>query len=244
MMSLPLISVVIPAHNAARYLPEALQSVIAQTYRPIEIILVDDGSVDNTVSVASEFPGVKIISQENSGPAAARNRGVAEAKGPLIAFQDADDVWDVKKLSRQAARFEQRPDLELCTCQILNFWTPDKEEEAAHYNDPRLGQVYSGFVMQTLLVRRSAFDRIGLLRTEFRTGEDSDWFMRAKDLGATMEIVPEVLVYRRLHPANLTRQAGQGVRHALVDAVHESLRRRRQQQAENKQAQSNTGPTR
>jgi len=63
-------------------------------------------------------------------------------------------------------------------------------------------------------------------------------------LGATMEIVPEVLVYRRLHPANLTRQAGHGVRHALVDAVHESLRRRRQQQAENKQAQSNTGPTR
>lgn len=242
MMSLPLISVIIPAYNAGRYLAESLQSVIAQTYRPIEIILIDDGSVDDTVSVASQFPGIRIISQENSGPAAARNRGVAEAKGPLIAFQDADDVWDDKKLSRQTARFEERPDLELCTCEILNFWTPDRAEEAAQYNDPRLGQVYSGFVMQTLLARRSAFDRIGLLRTEFRTGEDSDWFMRAKDLGATMEIVPEVLVYRRLHPANLTRHAGQGVRSALLDAVHESLRRRRQQQAESKAGQSDTGP--
>jgi glycosyltransferase involved in cell wall biosynthesis len=241
MMSLPLISVVIPAYNAGRYLTESLQSVIAQTYRPIEIILIDDGSVDNTVSIASQFPGVKIVSQENSGPAAARNRGVSEAKGPLIAFQDADDVWDVKKLGHQAALFEQRPELELCTCQILNFWTPDRADEAAQYNDPRQGQVYSGFVMQTLLARRSALERVGPLRTEFRTGEDSDWFMRAKDLGAIMEIVPEVLVYRRLHPANLTRQAGQGVRHALVDAVHESLRRRRQKQADTQGTRSKTG---
>src|SRR5207249_11190831 len=99
----------------------------------------------------------------------------------------------------------------------------------------------SGFVMQTLLARRSALERVGPLRTEFRTGEDSDWFMRAKDLGAIMEIVPEVLVYRRLHPANLTRQAGQGVRHALVDAVHESLRRRRQKQADTQGTGSKTG---
>ena len=226
-MSPPLISCVIPAYNAGQYLAEALESVAGQTYRPLEIILVDDGSADNTVSVARQFADVRIILQENSGPAAARNRGVAEAAGLLIAFQDADDIWHPEKLSRQAARFEERPNLDLCTCQIVNFWTPELADQAVNYNDPRLGQVYSGFVMQTLLVRRSSFDRIGPLRTEFRTGEDSDWFMRARDLGAVMEIVPEVLVRRRLHPANLTRQAGSGVRQALVDAVHDSLRRRR-----------------
>jgi hypothetical protein len=100
-------------------------------------------------------------------------------------------------------------------------------DQAEDYHDPRQGKVYSGFVMQTLLARRSAFERVGPLRSEFRTGEDSDWFMRACDMGAVMEIVPEVLVQRRLHPLNLTRQVGGGVRQALVDALHDSIRRRR-----------------
>lgn len=240
-MSPSLISCVIPAYNAGRYLAEALHSVLAQTYRPLEIILVDDGSSDDTASVARKYPDIRVISQDNSGPAAARNRGVSEASGVFIAFQDADDLWHPEKLSRQAARFQGRPELELCTCQIENFWTPELPEEALSYGDPRLGKVYTGFVMQTLLVRRPSFERVGPLRAEFRTGEDSDWFMRARDLGVVMEIIPEVLVRRRLHPANLTRQAGRGVRQALVDAVHDSLRRRRLKQPANKATGSDTG---
>ena len=222
-----LISCIVPAFNAGRYLAESLQSVLDQSYRPIEIVLVDDGSTDDTVSLAGQFPGVRVIRQENAGPAAARNRGVAESAGELIAFQDADDLWHPEKLRKQFERFEQRPDLELCTCHIYNFWTPERLEEAGAYNDPRQDQVYQGFVMQTLMCRRSAFDRIGPLRAEYRTGEDSDWFMRARDLGAVMEVVPVVLVRRRLHPENLTRQAGRGLQQRLVDAVHDSIRRRR-----------------
>jgi glycosyltransferase involved in cell wall biosynthesis len=223
-----LISCIVPAFNAERYLPESLQSVIDQSYRPIEILVVDDGSSDATAVIARQFPGVRVITQQNAGPAAARNTGVTETTGDLIAFQDADDLWHPEKLRKQFERFQQRSNLELCTCQIYNFWTPDRLEEAGDYNDPRQDKVYSGFVMQTLLCRRSAFNRIGPLRTDYRTGEDSDWFMRARDLGAVMETVPEVLVRRRLHPSNLTRQAGSEVRHFLLDAVHESIRRRRE----------------
>jgi glycosyltransferase involved in cell wall biosynthesis len=223
-----LVSCIIPAYNAGRYLAESLQSVVDQSYRPIEIVVVDDGSTDDTAALARRFPNIRVISQENGGPAAARNRGVAESTGPFIAFQDADDIWHPEKLSRQFARFQLRPDLELCTCQIENFWTPESVEDAAKYNDPRLGKVYSGFVMQTLLARRSAIERIGPLRVEFRTGEDSDWFMRARDMGAVMEILPETLVRRRLHRDNLTRQSGSDVQQALVQAVHESILRRRQ----------------
>jgi glycosyltransferase involved in cell wall biosynthesis len=96
------VSVVIPAYNAARYLPETIASVHAQTLTPIEIIVVDDGSNDNTAKVASGM-GAKVISQKNAGQAAARNRGVEAAKGDWIGFLDADDFWYPEKLERQIA---------------------------------------------------------------------------------------------------------------------------------------------
>ena len=117
-----LISCIVPAFNAGRYLADLLQSIVDQSYRPIEIVVVDDGSTDDTAAVARRFPEVRVVSQENGGPAAARNRGVSESAGPFIAFQDADDIWDPGKLLRQFVRFEQRPELDLCTCQIENFW--------------------------------------------------------------------------------------------------------------------------
>src|SRR5690606_9418837 len=98
------VSVVIPVFNAASYLLETLASVQAQTYPAIEVIAVDDGSVDESLDMLESFPGsIKIIRQQNSGPAAARNRGAQEASGRWIAFLDADDVWESDKIERQLA---------------------------------------------------------------------------------------------------------------------------------------------
>ena len=97
------ISVVIPAYNASAFLPRCLESVFAQTLKPDEVIVVDDGSTDNTGSVAAEL-GAKVVLQENSGPSAARNTGIQNAAGEWIALLDADDLWAPEKLELQAAR--------------------------------------------------------------------------------------------------------------------------------------------
>src|ERR1044071_9784434 len=105
----PTVSVVIPAYNAERYLGEAIESVLAQTYAPLETIVVDDGSSDGTAAVARSHPGVTLISQENAGPAAARNRGFAASRGELIAFHDADDLMTPDKLAVQVGEMLAKP---------------------------------------------------------------------------------------------------------------------------------------
>ncbi len=109
-MHKPRISVIIPTYNSARFLPEAVQSALYQTLSPDEVIVVDDGSTDNTEDVLEPFRGrVHYIRQENQGPAVARNRGIAEAKGDLIAFLDADDVWLPEKSELQVKVLWENP---------------------------------------------------------------------------------------------------------------------------------------
>ena len=113
-MSPPLISVVIPAYNAAAFLAPTLASVFAQDHRPIEVILVDDGSTDDTLAIASSWtPALRVCRQDNAGPSAARNRGIAMAEGEYLAFIDADDTWLPGRLQRHLTIMIQRPDLDM-----------------------------------------------------------------------------------------------------------------------------------
>ena len=113
-MNSPKVSVVIPSYNLGRLLTQAIDSVLAQTVVPSEIIVVDDGSTDDTQVRLEPYSGrIRCIRQGNRGVSAARNRGIREASGQLIAFLDADDVWHPRKLELQLAAFEDRPDLGL-----------------------------------------------------------------------------------------------------------------------------------
>src|SRR6185503_2024667 len=105
------VSAVIPAYQAAAFLADAVESVLAQTEPVGEIVVVDDGSTDGTAAVAASFGDrVRYVRQENQGVAAARNRGVAEARGRLVAFLDADDTWEPEKTARQLAHLRAHPD--------------------------------------------------------------------------------------------------------------------------------------
>lgn len=190
----PLVSVVIPAYNAERFVLDALRSVIDQHYEPIEILLVDDGSQDQTVAlVEQELPGVRIIRQQNAGAAAARNTGLREARGDLICLLDADDGWFPGKLAAQVEHLRQHPEVGLVFHDWL-VWRPDQhghyaEPERAAAQPPGLdlacsGWIYSRLLLDcivhtsTVMLRREVVEEIGYFDTELVNGEDYNYWLR------------------------------------------------------------------
>jgi glycosyltransferase involved in cell wall biosynthesis len=227
-MSPPLVSCIVPVCNAERYVGEAIESIFAQTYRPLEVIVVDDGSTDTTAKELDRYAGrIVRLWQPNAGPAGARNRGIEAATGDFFALLDADDVWRSEKLTLQMSRFEARPDLDLSVTLMRNFWIPELRAEEERLRGDRLTQTMPGY--QTLLVRRSAFERVGLFDASRSFGSDIDWFVRAREKGVVIEVLPEILVDRRLHRGNRSRLVARGNREERLDIVKAYLDRRRAQ---------------
>lgn len=212
-MADPLISCIVPVYNGERFLAEALDSILGQTYRPLEVIVVDDGSTDATAEIAARYaPQVTCLRQDNRGAASAKNLGVSASRGNLIAFLDADDLWLPGKLERQAAWLGERPGFCLCLTRFQNFWMPELAAEAQQYRDGPLGQPLSAWQIGTVLASRETFDRAGPF-PDVRVGnENMLWFLRAAKAGANIEVLPEVLMRRRFHDGNDTRR---GTAHEL-----------------------------
>lgn len=230
-MGQPLVSCIVPVFNGEKYLAEALDSIIQQTYQPLEIIVADDGSTDETPTVVARYGDqIRCLRQNNSGVSIARNLGLSVARGEFVAFLDADDLWHPDKLERQMARFEARPELDLCVTHLQNFWIPELEEEKTRFQNHRLAEVLPGFAMQTLVARRAFFEKVGGFNAAFKMGEDIEWFLRAAEQGAVMELLPDLLVRRRLHENNLSMHPGTRMQKGLLEivkVVKGSLDRRR-----------------
>jgi len=225
---MPLVSCIVPVYNGEQYLAEALDSILAQTHRPVEVIVVDDGSTDGTARVAAGYgETVRYLRQENAGSAAARNRGLAEAHGELVGFLDADDLWHPDKLDRQVARFAAHPQLDYCVTHVQNFWVAELSEEAERFRHHRRGQPIPGYFTGALVARRAHFDALGGFDTRHGHADDTDWFLRAAERGAIVELLPDVLVYRRLHPSNRSRELASGSREEYLRLIKASLDRRR-----------------
>jgi len=222
----PLISTVIPCHNGGRYLGEAVESILGQRYPAIEIIVIDDGSTDDSREVATGFgSAIRYRHQPQSGAAAARNRGIEMADGEFLAFLDADDLWTAGKLAKQMAAFEADPSLEIVAGHAEQFVSPELPEEArvrVRVDPGKLPAQLPG----ALLVRRHAFDRVGAYAARFVTASELDWFARATDLGVRILTLPDVVLRRRIHTTNhglLRRDARQD----YVRMVKAALDRRR-----------------
>jgi glycosyltransferase involved in cell wall biosynthesis len=228
-MRLPLISCIVPVFNGERYLAEALDSIFAQTYRPLEIIIADEGSTDRTAEIVATFADqVRYLKQNNAGPAAARNLGIRVASGEFIAFLDADDLWHPEKLSRQTARFAARPELSYCVAHVQNFWIPELRQEEKRFCEQRISKPLPGYVTSTLPVRRDFFDAVGPFNAALHHADDTDWFLRARERGGGMELLPDVLLYRRLHADNLSRVRASQSREQYLEVIKAVLDRRRQ----------------
>jgi glycosyltransferase involved in cell wall biosynthesis len=221
-----LVSVVIPVYNCEQYLPAALQSALAQTYRPIEVIVVDDGSTDGSADAADRFvPPVLYCWQPHSGAAAARNLGVDLSRGSHLAFLDADDLWVEDKLALQMAAFDIDPELEMVFGYVQQFRSPelaDRAEFRARYSAEKL----PGYAPSAALIRRDAFLRVGKFESHWHVGEFVDWYLRATEQGLNGLMLTQVVARRRLHAENLglRERSSQGDYLRILKA---SLERRR-----------------
>jgi glycosyltransferase involved in cell wall biosynthesis len=217
------ISLIIPVYNAKLYLHEAIDSVLYQTVKPRQIIIVDDGSTDNSLEIARSYGNaVTVIAQANGGTSAARNRGLAEASEPLVAFLDNDDRFVPQKLQRQLDALMKHPGALLCVCRAGAFWSPEVPQAARTPADLtpqfRFGQP------GTWLARRELFDRVGLFSPEAQCNliEGSELFVRIERAGCEVVRIDDMLLQRRLSLSNKTADT-----EAHLDGIMTLLHRRR-----------------
>ena len=192
---MPLVSVVIPAYNAEKFVLQAVRSVLQQCYQPLEIWLVDDGSTDQTAEIVRQHaPTVKIVRQENAGVAAARNTGLRLARGELICFLDADDGWLPGKLAAQVAYMQAHPDVGLLYHDWL-VWRPDATgaypplpatppERTDAIDNDQSGWIYHRLLLDSLvhtstaMIRAQVMADVGLFDPQLKLGEDYDYWLR------------------------------------------------------------------
>jgi glycosyltransferase involved in cell wall biosynthesis len=226
----PLVSVMIGAYNAAPYLGEAIESVLAQDYAPFELIVVDDGSTDGTGDVARSFAGVQVITQENGGNGAARNTAIAAASGDLYAFLDADDRFTPGKLSLQKAALDADASLDMVFGHVREFLSPELDEEVRARLRPPAPEPMPWTAPNLMLIWRESFERVGLFTTSVRVGVTVDWFARADEAGLQYTILPDLVLERRLHTQNngLRESAS---RSQYLEVIRQAMARRRAAEA-------------
>jgi glycosyltransferase involved in cell wall biosynthesis len=201
-MTAPKISVIIPVFNTEKYVARAIESVLSQTLKPAEIIVVDDGSTDNSIEAVRRFlPKVKIITQQNKGAGAARNTGIKQASTEYLAFLDADDLWAPQKLHIQTEFHKKNPEIEMVFGTVQQFISPELNEQHQNMLREEL-KTMPGFVPGTLLIKKETFFRVGLFNENLVLGEFVDWFSRAKDLGFNYAIIDDIVLKRRIHTTN------------------------------------------
>jgi glycosyltransferase involved in cell wall biosynthesis len=218
------VSVIVPTHNGERYIAETLDSILAQTAPPAEVIVIDDGSSDHGPHIARAFGGrVRVIAQAQAGAATARNVGVAAAAQPFLAFLDHDDLWERRKLELQLAELALRPELAGVFGLMSEFISPELPPEVAGRLLPKT-EAQPSTLISCLLIHAADFRRVGALEPSSRA-DFVDWYMRARDAGLQFDFLPELVVRRRVHGRNTSLD--DRVKRDYLKHIKASLDRRR-----------------
>lgn len=224
----PRISTLMAVKNAARFLRTALDSVMAQTLAPAEIVLVDGGSTDDTTNIALGYPGVRLIQESGRGYASAWNDGILASTGRLIAFLDSDDRWAPDKLRLQVDALAADPEARCAIGHVSFFADPDRPLPPS-FRPELLQQPHVAYMPGALLADRTLFDDVGLFDPTWTIANDIDWFAQLKDRGDRMAIVPEVLLHKRVHDQNVSYLTARSpiINAEMIRVLRQSIHRQR-----------------
>lgn len=209
----PLVSVIMPVYEPGAYITRALESIVTQTYMPVEIIIVDDGSATDVSALVAPFAAaVRIIRQENAGPAAARNTGIRAAQGTYIAFLDHDDLWLPDKTEKQVSIMERDQSVGLVSSWVDYIQGNDDTHIIGHFTgivpnaDIRAGLRIRNVICgpSSTLVRRKCFEEVGYFDESMRGCEDRELWYRITGKYAAV-VIPEALARYRFHAENAHR---------------------------------------
>jgi glycosyltransferase involved in cell wall biosynthesis len=223
----PLVSVVIAVRNGERFIAQAIESVLAQTYDHSEIVVVDGASTDRSVAIAERYPRVRCIQQAGrTGFAGAWNDGIAVANGSLITILDSDDLWEPRKLQLQVELLQRRPEVDYVITAVRFLAEPGIAPPPG-FKPELLERDHIANMPSALMIRREALARVGPFRTDLNVSNDIDWFARAKDMQLTLAEIPEVLLYKRVHDTNFSYSNAAELHRELLDLLRLSVARQR-----------------
>ncbi|RLD21651.1 MAG: hypothetical protein DRI69_03510 [Bacteroidetes bacterium] len=219
------ISVIIPVYNGEKFILDAIRSVVAQGHENLEILVIDDGSTDNSIALVESLSvPVKIIHQANAGPAAARNTGLLQASGEYIAFLDADDLYPANKFKVQLDYFKENPETKVVAGRIQYIFLEGSESKLINFESEEQTMVHVH--LGSMLTHRSVFDTIGPFDATLQFSEDIEWWLRLREHEINYVVLPDITLQYRLHDANMTRGL-RGIERDFMRALRMSLARRR-----------------
>jgi glycosyltransferase involved in cell wall biosynthesis len=232
----PLISIIIPTYNRASFLKEAIESVLAQTYENWELIIVDDGSTDNTSELVKKFTDKRIsyLCQQNTGAPLARNKGIQKAKGDYIAFLDSDDIWLPQKIQKQLEVFKIsrfNPGVVYTGIQYIDYkGSPKKRKKNSLYR----GNIFYHLLRKNLtttsaiLAKKECFDECGLFDENLPCRQELDILIRISQYFA-IDYVPEILTLERIHEKRITADIDKKIkgREMLFEKIYLHLKKHR-----------------
>ncbi len=217
----PLVSVIVPIYNAAPYLRETLDSIVASTYRPMEVVMVDDGSKDDSLQIAQDFcalhPECRVISQPNQGVSVARNNAIRHAQGQYILPVDADDKIANTLIEKAVQVIENNDDIRVVGCRCWMFGAVDKEWKLPPFSHALLAR--KNMIPATALYRKADWERCGGYCEEEIYREDWDFWLSMMELGGSFYQLNEVLLYYRI-TSDSRRTLAKGKKRIIVDAIN------------------------
>lgn len=218
----PAVSALVPVWNGAGFLAEAIDSVLVQKPPVAEVVVIDDGSTDGSGDVARAFgPRVRCVRREHAGLAATRNAAVREARGELLAFLDADDLWPAGRLARLLDALERSPE-----CGIAQGRLQRMVRDDASTGWTLVDESWRAPNVATALIRRSVFARVGPFDEQVAGADDVDWLLRAKELGVRETQVDAVTLLYRRHGGNMTNDVAAD-QSRLLRVLGRAVQRRR-----------------
>ena len=199
----PLVSVITATLNASKYLREALNSILNQTYQHIEVLIIDGGSTDDTKEIANLFPKVSFVTQNGKGLFDAWNQGIRMCTGEFIAILDSDDIWNPTTLSDHVNAL-------LCDSSKLGsvgqvkFFLEKKQTPPPEFKLSLIEKSHLAYMPGCFMGRKEIFNRIGYYETEWKIASDIIWFGKVKDLKDEICLLDRVVLHKRVHKSNIS----------------------------------------